>query len=145
VRVDGEAIHTDPHFKLRDDGPTELRFAQVDLVLRVDVDGRPASEHELPAPEFPSKTSLRGEVRVIVAHGTASVTPLSVERDIHWTSGDYDDRTSVTLRDDEYFMLGDNSSNSRDSRDNGPVHASRLVGKPVLVVWPPRRFLHVPR
>lgn len=145
VLVDGAVIHTDDTLHLRHDGPTELRFAQVDLVLRVDVDGRQVFEHDLPAPEFPKTGSPRGELRVLVTDGTAGITPLVVERDIHWTSGDYDDRTSVKLGGDEYFMLGDNSSNSRDSRSNGPVHASRLVGKPMLVVWPPRRFLHVPR
>ena len=50
----------------------------------------------------------------------------------------------VQLGPDDYYMLGDNSGNSHDSRRNGAVHRSRLVGKPVLIVWPPKRW-RIPR
>ena len=36
----------------------------------------------------------------------------------------------------EYFVLGDNSSDSRDSRMFGAVRAEQIVGRPVLAVWP---------
>ncbi len=35
----------------------------------------------------------------------------------------------LTLEDDEYFVLGDNTNNSRDSRDHGPVKADDIFGK----------------
>ncbi len=35
----------------------------------------------------------------------------------------------ITLEDDEYFVLGDNTNNSRDSRDHGPVKSDDIFGK----------------
>ena len=50
----------------------------------------------------------------------------------------------MRLGPDQFFMMGDNSSNSSDSRMHGPVHRGRLIGKPLLVVWPLDR-VHVPK
>ena len=41
-----------------------------------------------------------------------------------------------TLDDDEYFMLGDNSENSQDSRFWGIVPRQNIVGRANLVYWP---------
>lgn len=38
------------------------------------------------------------------------------------------------------FMLGDNSSTSLDSRAWGAVPASQLIGRPMVVFWPPSRM-----
>lgn len=42
----------------------------------------------------------------------------------------------VTLGDGEYFSLGDNTENSRDSRYWGPVPRENLAGPAVVVYWP---------
>lgn len=42
----------------------------------------------------------------------------------------------VTLGPDEYFMLGDNTRNSFDSRYWGPVRRRNIVGKVTRVYWP---------
>jgi signal peptidase I len=39
-----------------------------------------------------------------------------------------------------YFVLGDDSKDSEDSRYEGPVDASRVRVRPWLIVWPPSRF-----
>jgi signal peptidase I len=36
--------------------------------------------------------------------------------------------TNLTLRPNEYFLIGDNSSNSYDSRLHGPVLRSKIIG-----------------
>ena len=38
---------------------------------------------------------------------------------------------------DEYFVLGDNSIQSTDSRVFGPVHGERIVGRVWVRIWPP--------
>lgn len=49
------------------------------------------------------------------------------------------DRT-VTLKSDEYFMLGDNRVASLDSRYFGPVNASFIIGRVWLRGWPLDRW-----
>lgn len=45
-------------------------------------------------------------------------------------------KTRWTLSQGEYFALGDNTSNSRDSRYWGPVPEENLVGPAAFVYWP---------
>ncbi len=47
-----------------------------------------------------------------------------------------DDEATFTLGDDEYFMMGDNTESSQDSRFFGPVPRDHLVGKAFFVWWP---------
>ncbi len=42
----------------------------------------------------------------------------------------------------EYFVMGDNRSDSQDSRFFGPIRGSSIVGRVVLRIWPPSR-IHV--
>lgn len=46
--------------------------------------------------------------------------------------------TSITLGEDEYFVLGDNRNNSHDSRkeDVGNITKDQIVGKAVVRIWP---------
>jgi len=46
----------------------------------------------------------------------------------------------ITLGDDEYYLLGDNSARSKDSRFFGPVGADALIGTSRWIYWPPSRW-----
>jgi signal peptidase I len=54
-------------------------------------------------------------------------------------------RDSITkvwprLRNDQYFMMGDNRIGSCDSRTWGPVARSAFIGPVVATYWPPTRW-----
>jgi signal peptidase I len=42
----------------------------------------------------------------------------------------------ITLGPDQYFVMGDNRPNSRDSRSFGPVPIGQIIGRVVLRYWP---------
>jgi signal peptidase I len=42
----------------------------------------------------------------------------------------------VQVGPDRYYVLGDNRSDARDSRDFGPVPRDAIFGRVVWVLWP---------
>ena len=46
----------------------------------------------------------------------------------------------LTLREDEYFVIGDNRNGSLDSRHWGVIRKSDILGKMILKYWPFREF-----
>ena len=47
---------------------------------------------------------------------------------------------STTLGEDEYFIMGDNRTNSTDSRIFGPISRDEIIGKTSLTILPISRF-----
>ena len=48
-------------------------------------------------------------------------------------------QAAVTLKEDEYWVLGDNRNNSQDSHSWGPVPRGLLIGRVFLRYFPPSR------
>ncbi len=46
----------------------------------------------------------------------------------------------VTVPNDNFFVLGDNSASSKDSRYWGFVPRKNLLGKAIVIYWPPQRI-----
>lgn len=73
-------------------------------------------------------------------HAALTIRELRVIRDIHYTEGREINgiHEEFVLGDEEYFVLGDNSPVSSDSRNwsDGAMPASHLIGKPVIVHLP---------
>lgn len=48
--------------------------------------------------------------------------------------------TDLTVPPGKYYVLGDNGTNSLDSRSYGPVPAENILGRISFCYWPPRRI-----
>jgi signal peptidase I len=46
----------------------------------------------------------------------------------------------TTIPDGQIFVMGDNRTNSDDSRNFGPVDVDQVVGHAFLLIWPPSDF-----
>jgi len=46
----------------------------------------------------------------------------------------------IKIPEDNFFVLGDNSASSQDSRYWGFVPRKNLLGKAMVIYWPPQRI-----
>ena len=46
----------------------------------------------------------------------------------------------MQIPDDRYFMMGDNRSDSDDSRNWGPITRDQMIGTAFMSYWPPSRI-----
>lgn len=53
--------------------------------------------------------------------------------------------SDVTLRSDEYYLIGDNRDNSSDSRIWGTARRSDFIGKAFYIIYPFDRFQPIPQ
>ncbi len=58
----------------------------------------------------------------------------------YYNSGLYGTEFPAKIPPDSYYVLGDNSINSKDSRYWGFVPEKNLIGKPLFIYWPLRRI-----
>ncbi len=59
----------------------------------------------------------------------------------YYNRGDYGDLgKKIVVPEDQYFVLGDNSASSQDSRYWGFVPKKNLLGKAMVIYWPPARI-----
>lgn len=49
----------------------------------------------------------------------------------------------LELKDNEYFIIGDNRDDSKDSRSFGPINDNEVIGKPIIKLWPLKKPLFV--
>jgi len=68
------------------------------------------------------------------------ITPEFSQR-YYYNKGDYAEvNKKITVPKDCYFVLGDNSASSMDSRYWGFVPRKDLLGKAMVIYWPPNRI-----
>ncbi len=83
---------------------------------------------------------------VNIRNGAILINDKAVDKDsvirerYYYNRGDFgaDDQT-IEVPEDAYYVLGDNSISSRDSRYWGFLPKKYLIGKAFLIYWPPNR------
>lgn len=80
---------------------------------------------------------LPGE-KIAIQHGDIYINDKKIED--KYAYGNTSSMDAITLRDDEYFVLGDNRVVSLDSRMIGPVKKKNIRGTTDFIIYPFNRF-----
>ena len=131
-------------------GEHRVEVSNIDARGILKVDGKTLIHFENNSPEESSARSvpylgIQTSGAEFAANGCdATVRDIRLWRDIYYTS-DTDQQTFAvgkpfTLGENEYFVMGDNSPNSYDSRNWGVVKRAHLIGEAFFVFWPVSRW-----
>ncbi|MEC9476057.1 MAG: signal peptidase I [Planctomycetota bacterium] len=133
--VDGLALTPDQQYRI------EAQI--VDRTARLIVDDKLVSEISLPDSEIDSGTRLGTQIALAssVSIGAkqcgGTIEQLQLFRDQHWTlDGNYAISSEYQIEADRYFVMGDNSPSSLDSRYWGSFARSNLLGRGFVIFWP---------
>lgn len=89
--------------------------------------------------------ALPGE-RIEIIHGSVfidgeEITDPYISRNFYYNFGKFaQENRAIEVPEDSYFVLGDNSASSRDSRYWGFVPFKDVLGKAILIWWPPKHM-----
>lgn len=90
---------------------------------------------------------LPGET-VVIKNGTVVIknsdNPDGFTLDEPYIESKTDTSMTMTLGDDQYFVMGDNRPKSFDSRSWGPVSRDMIVGKAFVRLLPPQKISFLP-
>jgi hypothetical protein len=103
-------------------------------------------DQNTPEPEGAASTGRGASGRAYFggAGGRIAFRSIRLARDQVYTDrGHVGVDSEIQLGVGQYFLLGDNSAQSRDSREWGPVDERDIVGRAVRVVWPPGRWRRI--
>jgi signal peptidase I len=87
----------------------------------------------------PSGNEIIKSAGHIYINGSRLETPAAIAERSYFPDGEYGQK-EIVIPESHYFMLGDNSLNSRDSRFWGYVPHENVIGKAVAIYWPPSRI-----
>lgn len=119
-----------------------LELALVDRRLTMRVDGQPLFR-PVDLPPVGKRVPVTRPVSLGVRRSTAEFRNVRLYRDVHYTQVGRNavGGKVVRLGPDQYFVMGDNSPNSEDSRfwpDNGILPGDNILGKALAVHMPSR-------
>ena len=144
ITVPGRPVFALPGVHLRPGVEQHLKVSNIDDRMLVSIDGRDCLLLDYPSHNLVSRVEPSGRknrVEIRIEGGRAVLTRLGLHRDLYYTDwGHLATDAPVNVGRDRYFVLGDNSGNSSDSREWGFVPRGCLIGTPLLILWPPDRF-----
>ena len=118
----------------------------VDDTIRVYVDGVMILEQEFLSALRTSRNKMRNKhsrIALIASRADVDIDAIRMYRDLHYLPPEGDASAlsmPFSISSDGYFMMGDNSPRSFDSRYWGDVSEKDIIGKAVFVMWPPNRW-----
>jgi signal peptidase I len=137
-------------FETRESEPFQLELSSDLICLTLDnfdnevrlmIDGRLVTSFSYSKASRQSADPIEHRLSLGILGARLQVDRLRIWRDLHYTSrGRFGVDHAVRLEPDEFFLLGDNSDHSTDSREYGPVKVERLIGRAAWIVWPPSRM-----
>ncbi|MGQ0613205.1 MAG: signal peptidase I [Planctomycetaceae bacterium] len=130
VSTGGREIATGESFLLEPGVWREVWISNADHLLRVELDGVEVASAPLETYGPAARCSLEASGQ------RAEVEGLEAARDVYYEQSPTAPGSTVVLRKDELFLLGDNSPHSRDSRHFGPVETRAVLGRAFFVAWP---------
>jgi len=142
-----EVLLAEGALSLSKSGWTSIRFGNVDdqLFFEATPEGGtterltsgPVGNHLDPSDRMAAGETYGHRIGLGGAAGSAEFRRIRVWRDFHYTDrGNHGKGDPVRLGPGELFVLGDNSPESRDGRDWGPISTGDVLGRPTHVVLP---------
>jgi type IV secretory pathway protease TraF len=137
----GRLVATGVPFELRPQSPVLVQVCNVDRTLIVRLDGHEVLRYEYePMRRIAAWPGFESEAKVALGckRGHVAFRRLGLYADVYYTQmpDRYAVRSPFGIPDNWFFVMGDNSINSNDSRQWGPVPRRYLVGDAFLVLWP---------
>jgi len=128
-------------FRLQTSQQHKIEFSNADRMVCLSINGNKVFSFDDDDGVIPDlRSSDTSKIRFGGTRVHATFGNINIFHDIYYTSlsaGSWGTTKPVQLGEKDYFMLGDNSRNSNDSRVWKFVPEKNIVGKAFFVFWPP--------